>query len=51
VVIAAYITLIGSMARTGLVFIVSGVFLLVFGGYLERKRRTLLRQMPVAAQL
>lgn len=50
VVIAAYITLIGSMARTGMVFVVSGVFLLVFGGYLERKRRSLLRQMPVAAQ-
>ncbi len=44
-IIASYIGLFGTMARTGLMFVVSGVFLLVFGVYLEKKRRALLKQM------
>lgn len=46
--IAAYIGLFGTMARTGLMFIVSGVFLIVLGVYLETKRRTLLAQIKTA---
>ena len=44
-IIAAYIGLFGTMARTGLMFVVSGVFLIVFGVYLEKKRRALMRQI------
>lgn len=44
-IIAAYLDLFGSMARTGLMFLISGVFLIVFGIYLERKRRRLLKQI------
>lgn len=45
VIIAAYIGLFGTMARTGLMFVVSGVFLIVFGVYLEKKRRALMKQI------
>jgi uncharacterized membrane protein len=48
-IIATYLNLVGSMARTGLVFLAGGVFLIVFGIYLEKKRRALMRQMKVAA--
>jgi uncharacterized membrane protein len=44
-IIAAYFSLFGSMARTGLMFLISGVFLIVFGVYLEKKRRTLMKQI------
>lgn len=44
-IIAAYIGLFGTMARTGLMFVVSGVFLIVFGVYLEKKRRALMKQI------
>lgn len=44
-IIATYIGLFGSMAFTGVMFIVSGVFLIVFGIFLERKRRALMRQI------
>lgn len=47
-IIAAYIGLFGTMARTGLMFVLSGVFLLAFGVYLERKRRALLKQIKTA---
>jgi uncharacterized membrane protein len=36
---ATYFALLGSMARTGLLFLISGVFLIAFGIYLEKKRR------------
>ena len=42
-IFAAYLNLFGSMATTGLMFVLSGVFLIVFGVYLERKRRSLLK--------
>jgi len=48
-IIATYINLVGSMARTGLMFVIGGVFLIVFGIYLEKKRRTLMAQMKAAA--
>jgi uncharacterized membrane protein len=44
-IIATYIRLIGSMARTGLMFLISGVFLIVFGIYLEKKRRRLMARI------
>ena len=44
-IIAVYFNLFGSMTRTGLVFIGGGVFLLVFGILLEKKRRALMRQI------
>lgn len=47
-IIAAYIGLFGTMAFTGLMFVVSGVFLIVFGVYLEKKRRKLMRQIKAA---
>ena len=49
IIIATYINLVGSMARTGLMFLVGGVFLIVFGIYLEKKRRGLMRQIKTAA--
>jgi len=47
-IIAAYFDLLGSMARTGLMFVISGVFLILFGVYLEKKRRNLMRQIKSA---
>jgi uncharacterized membrane protein len=47
-IIAAYIGLFGTMARTGLMFVVSGVFLILFGVYLEKKRRKLMKQIRAA---
>jgi len=44
-IIAAYCDLLGSMARAGLMFVVSGVFLILFGVYLEKKRRGLMKQI------
>ena len=44
-IVAAYCGLFGSMARTGLMFLISGVFLIVFGVYLEKKRRALMKQI------
>jgi uncharacterized membrane protein len=44
-IFAAYCDLFGSMARTGVMFLISGVFLMVFGVYLEKKRRKLMKQM------
>jgi len=46
-IIAAYFSLLGSMARTGLMFLISGIFLIVFGIYLEKKRRKLMRQIKL----
>jgi uncharacterized membrane protein len=46
--IATYLVLIGSMAQTGLMFVVSGVFLIAFGIYLEKKRRGLMQRIKAA---
>jgi uncharacterized membrane protein len=48
-ILAAYCDLFGSMARTGVMFLISGIFLIVFGVYLEKKRRALMKQ--IKAQL
>ena len=48
-IIATYVNLVGSMARMGLMFLAGGVFLIVFGIYLEKKRRSLMRQMKAVA--
>jgi uncharacterized membrane protein len=58
-IIATYIGLFGSMAFTGLMFILSGVFLILFAVFLEKKRRALMKQIksppeglrPEAAQI
>jgi uncharacterized membrane protein len=58
-ILAAYFDLLGSMARTGVMFLISGIFLIVFGVYLEKKRRKLMKQIksppeglpPGAAQI
>jgi uncharacterized membrane protein len=44
-ILAAYCDLFGSMARTGVMFLISGIFLIVFGVYLEKKRRGLMKQI------
>jgi uncharacterized membrane protein len=54
VIIATYLNLFGSMARTGLMFLTSGVFLIFFGIFIEKKRRSLLKKLelpPPAAGL
>jgi uncharacterized membrane protein len=43
--LSAYFGLFGTMTLTGLMFVVTGMFLLLFGVYLEKKRRRLLQQM------
>jgi uncharacterized membrane protein len=47
-ILAAYLDLFGSMARTGVMFLVSGIFLILFGVYLERKRRKLMKRIKAA---
>jgi uncharacterized membrane protein len=47
-IISAYFGLFGTMARTGLMFVVSGVFLILFGVYLEKKRRKLMKQIKIS---
>jgi uncharacterized membrane protein len=44
-IVAAYFSLFGSMARTGVMFLLSGISLIVFGVYLEKKRRKLMQQI------
>ena len=44
-ILAAYCDLFGSMQRTGVMFLISGIFLIVFGVYLEKKRRALMKQI------
>ena len=48
-IISAYFGLFGTMAMTGFMFVVSGVFLIVFGVYLEKKRRKLMRQFKTSS--
>jgi uncharacterized membrane protein len=47
-IIATYLGLFGTMAWTGLMFVVSGVFLIVFGVYLEKKRRAMNKRIKAA---
>ncbi|HTR42554.1 MAG TPA: DUF2157 domain-containing protein [Pseudomonadales bacterium] len=49
-IIATYFDLFGSMARTGTMFLISGIFLIVFGAYLEKKRRKLTKQIKLSAR-
>ena len=49
--IAIYLGLFGSMAFTGLMFIVSGVFLISFAVFLEKKRRALMNQIKAQTTL
>jgi hypothetical protein len=45
IILTAYINLFGSMARTGLVFIMGGVFLIGLAVYLEKQRRALMAKI------
>ena len=47
-IMASYIGLFGTLAMTGLMFVVSGVFLIGFGVYLEKKRRALMKRIKNA---
>jgi uncharacterized membrane protein len=49
--IATYIGLFGSMAFTGAMFIVSGVFLIVFAVFLEKKRRVFMKQIKANQEI
>jgi uncharacterized membrane protein len=49
-ILAIYLGLFGSMALTGMMFIVSGVFLILFGIFLERKRRALMKQIKAGKE-
>ena len=44
-IIAIYVGLFGSMAFTGMMFIVSGLFLILFAVFLEKKRRALMQRI------
>ena len=44
-ILTSYFQLFGSMAETGLFFVVSGVLLIGFGVYLEKKRRSLMQRL------
>jgi uncharacterized membrane protein len=46
-IIAIYIGLFGSMAFTGMMFIFSGVFLILFAVFLEKKHRALMQQIKL----
>jgi len=43
--IAAYFGLFGTMALTGAMFVVTGVFLILFGVFLEKKRRNFMKKI------
>lgn len=51
VIFGTFLSLIGSMARTGLMFVVSGALLIALGWFLETRRRALLRQMHSPASI
>ena len=48
-VITAYFQLFGSMQTTGMMFVVTGLFLIGLAVYLERKRRSLMKRMAEPA--
>ncbi len=50
-IVATYIGLFGSMAFTGLMFIISGVFLILFAVFLEKKRRALMKQIKAGKEV
>ena len=50
-IVATYLGLIGSMAFTGLIFVFSGLFLIVFAVFLERKRRALMKAIQAQPEI
>ncbi len=46
-IVTAYFQLFGSMQTTGMMFVVTGLFLIGLAVYLERKRRSLIRRFAV----
>ncbi len=49
-ILSAYFGLFGTMAVTGLMFVATGVFLILFGVYLEKKRRKFMRQIKATSK-
>ncbi len=49
-IIATYIGLFGSIVFTGLMFVISGVFLILFAVILEKKRRKLMKQIKATKE-
>lgn len=49
-IIATYIGLFGSMAFTGLMFVISGVFLILFAVFLEKNRRKLMKRIKATRE-
>lgn len=49
ILLAVYVNLFGSMATTGWMLLLSGVFLIAFGIYLERKRRKFIARIRAGA--
>lgn len=47
-IVTAYFQLFGSMQTTGMMFVVTGIFLIGLAVYLERKRRSLLRRFAAS---
>jgi uncharacterized membrane protein len=50
-IIATYIGLFSTMAFTGLMFVISGVFLILFAVFLEKKRRALMKQIQAGQEM
>ena len=50
VFLALYVTLVGSMATTGWMFLFSGLSLIGFGVFLERRRRALIKRLRHPAE-
>jgi hypothetical protein len=48
-ILSTYLTLIGSMALTGVTFLLSGLFLLGFGIYLVSRQRALIQRVKAKA--
>ena len=50
-ILAIYIGLFGSMAFTGAMFILSGILLILFAVFLEKKRRALMQQIKTISEV
>jgi len=48
-ILSAYFGLFGTMAFTGMMFVITGIFLIVFGVFLEKKRRRFMAKIETPA--
>ena len=49
-ILSAYFGLFGTMAFTGMMFVITGIFLIVFGVFLEKKRRKFMARIKTSVQ-